>query len=1030
MGERRAARRPGYEDYKIFPSRKLNHCSLCRTSLPTGQDVIGKHLGGGRWDIVCVPCGSGTTAVGRSPARSSAPISRTASGSDWVAVGGRTLPGTASRRSAWSTLVEYLRSCVERESLVAPIPLNQRERWSVLPVRAETVLCGNDLTLPLLPELRGLFTDLEPLEGVFYGWPTMVVLDDRQRPFVAPLFVRRLEGPDVRHPFVPVEEMLPHINGGLLGLEWFPPEVLTLAAETIAGRVLGFGDAGLLVRTATDLLTALGVPLPDLDPTSLIDFATLGDPWRPREVGAFNMVMAFKGELDAATRNLVKDLGWMIGATNWRHSAARFLFEDAPVPSLSLAESCAVTLNDSQEAALACAATAPLTVITGPPGTGKSQTVTAILAEAWRRGETALLSSTNNTPVDDVIDTKTAVVDDALVLRTGNADKRRDLSGRLPDLVDEVLGRHVDPAASSLARDALVRHQAAHALHEQAEVSGRMLGAAIRRNEARASVWGEEQPPPSSMTPSVRSRASRTVRTRWRWLQRRRTNRLRELAGIRDPAVTAQQVLDWLTSEASFDDAERALTAFQQANPGDLMERFVQANDRWQEVSRATIRNRVLEGFTNGEESLRDLAGRLTEDLERREAIARAMTYIKGWATSALSVRPNFDCSAGTIDLVVIDEASQCNLAQVLPLAYRAKRLVIVGDPEQLSPVVTANAEELRTLAIAAGRSHDELAAARLRYGQDSAYTAFAARFHPEPLLLDEHYRCHPDIIRYCNEQFYGNKLTVLTSVDRDGDAPRGVEWHDVVGRTEPGRTGSAVNQAEAEAVVAWIVRSGLAPDQLGVVTPFRAQAAKIEALLARQGNDRLAEVRVGTAHRFQGGERDTIVFSTVISTGALPGTVRWLEGERNLINVAVSRARRHLVVFGNRAELRERKVTTLLGLAEIADRAASRATAAPSPATKRLHAALTAKGLPVSVHEVDEGYPLALVVTALNGDRINIEVDEFPDGDPRGRRQRQLATRDSNVRRLGWRVLRVPGWQAYLGADAIADDVRELVTG
>lgn len=214
------------------------------------------------------------------------------------------------------------------------------------------------------------------------------------------------------------------------------------------------------------------------------------------------------------------------------------------------------------------------------------------------------------------------------------------------------------------------------------------------------------------------------------------------------------------------------------------------------------------------------------------------------------------------------------------------------------------------------------------------------------------------------------------------------------------------------------------------MVTPFRAQAAKIEALLARQGNDRLAEVRVGTAHRFQGGERDTVVFSTVISTGALPGTVSWLEGERNLVNVAVSRARRHLIVFGNRAELRERKVTSLLGLAEIADRTASRATAAPSPATQRLHAALTATGLPVSVHEVDEGYPLALVVTALNGDRINIEVDEFPDGDPRGRRQRQLATRDANVRRLGWCVLRVPGWQAYLGADAIADDVRELVTG
>src|SRR6202000_2313849 len=102
--------------------------------------------------------------------------------------------------------------------------------------------------------------------------------------------------------------------------------------------------------------------------------------------------------------------------------------------------------------------------------------------------------------------------------------------------------------------------------------------------------------------------------------------------------------------------------------------------------------------------------------------------------TSALSTRPNFACRAGAVDLVVIDEASQCNLAQVLPLAYRAKRLVVLGDPQQLSPVVTANAEELRALAVAAGTDHDTLAAAHHTYGEDSAYTAFAARFRPAPL--------------------------------------------------------------------------------------------------------------------------------------------------------------------------------------------------------------------------------------------------------------------------------------------------------
>lgn len=429
-----------------------------------------------------------------------------------------------------------------------------------------------------------------------------------------------------------------------------------------------------------------------------------------------------------------------------------------------------------------------------------------------------------------------------------------------------------------------------------------------------------------------------------------------------------------------------------------------------------------------GTESLIELADTLAEDLPRREAIEQAMAHVKGWATSALSTRPSFDCRAGVIDLVVIDEASQCNLAQVLPLAYRAKRLVIVGDPQQLSPVVTANAEELRALAIAAGTSHDTLTAAHQTYGQDSAYTAFAARFRPAPLLLDEHYRCHPEIIRFCNQQFYDNKLKILTLVNRDGNPPRGLEWHEVVGRTEPGRTGSVLNEAEADAVVNWVLASGRPPDRLGVVTPFRAQAARIRELLRQRGQGQFDAVRVGTAHTFQGGERDTIVFSTVISNGAMPGTVAWLEGERNLINVAVSRARHHLVVFGNRAELRRAGAKTLLSLATAAEGLDDQ----PEPAaavTNRLHVALVASGLPASLGGVDEGYPLAITLTAVNGDRIDIEVDDFPDGDPRGRRQRQLTTRDANVQRLGWQVLRIPAWQAYLDPDAVAEQVRQLVT-
>ncbi len=1020
MGNERAARRPEYEDYAFFQSKYFNACSRCSKDLPVDTYVYGRRLDGGGWDIVCLDCGSYTTPAPSAPnplppkSGSIRPLAR------------RDSPdGTRTRPNDWSRLVDYLRSCVEKESLLAPVPLNQRDLWTVLPVGAETVLCGNDLTLPLLPELQVLFKGLEQLEGVFYGWPTVVVLDDRQQPFVAPLFVRQLKVPGIGDSTVSVEDLLPRVNTGLLGMKWFSPEVLASAAAAIAGKAVGFGIASAVINIATHLLKELGVPLTDLDPANLIRFASLGDPWRPQEVGVFNMAMAFKGKLDGPTRSLIEDLQWIAKTDDWGASAAKFLLQDAPVPSLAPLMSCAVALNDSQQTALAWAASAPLTVITGPPGTGKSQTVTAILAEAWRRGETALLASTNNAPVDDVINTKAAMVDEALVLRTGNADKRRELGGWLREWVGKVSTRTADERAAFLKQNAGVRQQAVHALQQHAEVSGTMLNAAIRRDETRARLWGQRQGSPDASAASIRSRAKRAAKTRWRWLQRRRADRLRALIGVQDPAVTAQQILDWVVAEDSFDSAKRSLAAFLDANRHNLIEAFERDDQRWQAASVAAVRNRVTDSFATGAELLTDLADTLA-DKPPHEAIARAMVHVKGWATSALSTRPNFKCSAGVIDLVVIDEASQCNLAQVLPLAYRAKRLVIVGDPKQLRPVVTSSPEELHALAVAAGLQHDALADAHQTYGKDSAYTAFAARVRPGPLLLDEHYRCHPEIIRYCNEQFYDNKLTVLTAVDRDGDPERGLEWRDVAGRTEPGRTGSSFNQAEAEAVVAWVVQSGLEPDRIGIVTPFKAQVAKIQELLRRQGNGRFTEIRVGTAHTFQGGERDTIVFSTVISDGAQDGTIGWLEGERNLINVAVSRARRHLVVFGNRAELKRRNVKTLLGLAEAAGRTESQ-TASVSPAVTRLHTALIDSGLPASLGQTEEGYLLTIALTALNGDRINIEIDEFPEGDLRGRRQRQLATRDANVERLGWRVMRKPGWQAYLDPDAIVKDVQKL---
>lgn len=1012
MGEDFGKWRSPSADYLHFHSRRGNRCSRCGLWIPAGTPVLGRPLPDGSWDVVHVACGSAATSDVRS-------------GSE---------DGAGAERPAWPTLVRYLRSCVLREALVRPVPLDDRGRWAVLPLPSESVVSGGDLALPLLDQLGALFDDCKEPEAVFYGWPAVVVEDERHQRLVSSLFLRELDRPvaggDDGRSLVPVGAAPPQVNMGLLRVDWFSPE-LVAAAAVLADEPVGFGRGEEPKALAGRLAAALGLEAQPLQPAVLAAPETLDDPSRPPAAGVFNLAIAFKGELDAATRHLIRDLEQMEEATDWCDSAARFLLEPAPPPVPALPESCAVELNDAQEAALAAAAREPLTVVTAPPGTGTGRMVAAMVADAWLRDETVLVSSASEGAIDRLIEQRTGPLDEGLLLRTGEAGRRRELGALLPALVERISGRPPEPEPEAPPHAAtLARHQAAQRLEELAGLQQAVLEAAGERDRARAPLWGAE-PPQGIDLPAVEALADRASRARSAWLRRRRTLACLERAGVADPHVSAEQVRDWARAESAFQSAWDRLEGFQKANPGDLLAGFGAAQAEWVSAWRAATRTRVRERFVAGAAVLRELAEVLAaEPPPRREAIARAMGHVSGWATDALRVRPSFECRAATIDLVVIGEAGRLGLAAALPLAYRARRLVVVGDPRQPRPVV-AGGEQLRALAAEAGGSHQVLAAAHLTHGGDSAYSAFAAAAGAPPHLLEEHDRCHPEIIGFCNRQFYGDRLVVLSRVEPDWGQPRGLEWLDVEGRTERGPSGGALNRAEAAAVAAWVAGSGLEPGRIAVVTPFREQARLIRRLLSDERfGASFQGVRVGTAHTFQGGESETVLLSTVLAAEADPATVAWLDAERDLINLAVSRARRRLLVFGDRVQLRRLGASTLLALAEAADRRVRRREPAPSEVTVALHAALVARGIPASLGSVDEGYPLAITLIGADGHRIDVEVDEFPEGDPRGRARRQAAVRDANLAELGWTVIRIPAWRAALEPRGVADAVLAAAIG
>ena len=421
-----------------------------------------------------------------------------------------------------------------------------------------------------------------------------------------------------------------------------------------------------------------------------------------------------------------------------------------------------------------------------------------------------------------------------------------------------------------------------------------------------------------------------------------------------------------------------------------------------------------------------------------KRAIGNSFHHLRGWACTALSAQYNFPLESGLFDLVIVDEASQCSLAAVLPLAYRARRLAVVGDPYQLNPIIALSDGLLQEIATQTGFDNDDLRKRGIHHKDGSAYSAFEFAARPQaPVLLNEHYRCHPHIARWFNKTFYRGELTILTDISDTAQRDRAISWCNVEGTAERPASGSWLNRTEAEQTVKQIqgvIESGY--KTVGVVTPFAAQAQLIDWLAKRQfGQDFLSDIGFvsGTAHRLQGDEREAIILSSVLSPGMSKSGIRWVEKERNLLNVAVSRARRALIVLGHpligdlgsptlaslRVYLRD-EVTRNEGVAQ-----PSAEFRTDSRSEKLLLDAMQIRDLlPYAKLQV-EGYELDFALLE-QGIKLNIEVDGDQHLDARGRQRRQDITRDRVLFNLGWTVLRVAAWRCHEEIDLVIEEIRK----
>jgi superfamily I DNA and/or RNA helicase len=319
------------------------------------------------------------------------------------------------------------------------------------------------------------------------------------------------------------------------------------------------------------------------------------------------------------------------------------------------------------------------------------------------------------------------------------------------------------------------------------------------------------------------------------------------------------------------------------------------------------------------------------------ELFTKLAAVLPAWAVTNLSARGRIPLDAGFFDLLVVDEASQCDIASPIPLLYRCKRAVIIGDPKQLPHITQISPSVNQQL------MHDhkiEELGERWSYKESHLYRiAEDSTDIGSVIELRDHHRSRSEIIEFSNRYFYEGRLRVATR-ESELRVPKGepaLRWVNVSGTVRRPPAGGAANREEAEAVVKELERILVRQSydgSVGVVSPFRAQANLILDLVNQ--NDRLQtafdsnDLLIQTAYSFQGDQRDVMVFSPVVSRNTPETAIGFLRSNPNTFNVAITRARAALIVVGDHSACKQSSVEHLSAFANYV--ANSERTTSPEP--------------------------------------------------------------------------------------------------
>ena len=557
--------------------------------------------------------------------------------------------------------------------------------------------------------------------------------------------------------------------------------------------------------------------------------------------------------------------------------------------------------NYSQMQAVKEAFTNDLSVIQGPPGTGKTQTILNVIANVLLQGKTVAVVSGNDEATRNVaekMDKYGLAFLTAFLGNTKNIDKFFAAPPEVPTQVQEwqrlpqAQAQEINSANAHLEK----------ALIYQIQIP--LLMRQISELEIEKAINDEEYGARARQVPAKVLKKHFTSQGILRYAALLEVVANRESVGFltkigyffKHGIVLSKEILDNISDIVDF--LQNKYYALKLAElQAELAEKQADIArfgiDKLNVTSEKLGRNGLLREIGNKYANAQFNTQFAKGDFRRQK---QYVEFIKRFPVIFSTTNALQSCTGEGFlyDYLIIDEASQVNILTACIAFACAKNVVLVGDKMQLPHVVKSDdAKPLKALFARYSlpkeieySTHSILDAVTKMYGKQVPST-----------LLNEHYRCDPQIIGFCNKRFYDGSLVVQTEHKNDNCGIKLIT-------TEAHHASKRTNIRQAEIIerdiipeIEAIKRAAGKPEKftLGIVAPYRNQVV----LLGERFGER--DILIDTVHKFQGKEKTVVIMSTVSDRIAKYEDEREdFLNNRNLINVAISRAQDILYVIAS----------------------------------------------------------------------------------------------------------------------------------